>query len=211
MSIREKILDAAVKVYGEYGFRGATTRRIADAAGVNEVSIFRTFGCKAALIDQAVRAHAGPGAPPSLPAIPVDPLSELTQWANAHYTHLGRMRAIIRQGMSDLEEHPEMAAVCKGPEYAGRELHAYAKALAKRDLIDPDSDVVIASTVFIFALFADAMGRGVLRADFPQPASTAAEQYTRVYLRSLGFRGKIPPAGTKRANGNGRAIRHSNS
>jgi AcrR family transcriptional regulator len=211
MSIREKILDAAVKVYGEYGFRGATTRRIADAAGVNEVSIFRTFGCKAALIDQAVRAHAGPGSDIRLPVAPVDPLTELTEWANAHYIHLGRMRAIIRQGMSDLEEHPEMAAVCKGPEVAGRELHTYATALAEGNLIDRDADIVVASTMYVFALFADAMGRGVLRANFPQPASAAAEQYTRVYLKSLGFRGKIPAPSTKRANGNGRAARHSNS
>ena len=210
MSIREKILDAAVKVYGEYGFRGATTRRIADAAGVNEVSIFRTFGCKAALIDQAVRAHAGPGAGVSLPPIPIDPLAELTEWGAAHYTHLCRMCAIIRQGMSDLEEHPEMAAVCKGPEYAGRELHAYAQALAERGMIDADADVVIASTMYVFALFSDAMGRGVLRANFPQPASTAAEQYTRVYLKSLGFRGKVP-ATAKRAHGNGRPAKHPNS
>lgn len=210
MTIREKILDAAVKVYGEYGFRGATTRRIADAAGVNEVSIFRTFGCKAALIDQAVRAHAGPGAPASLPSTPTDPLTELTEWAGAHFAHLGRMRAIIRQGMSDLEEHPEMAAVCKGPECAGRELHAYAKALAGRDMIDADADIVTASTMYIFALFSDAMGRGVLRASFPQPVSTAAEQYTRVYLKSLGYRGTLPAAG-KRANGNGRVAKHSHS
>ena len=32
---RARILDAAARVYAEFGYRGATTRRIAVAAGVN--------------------------------------------------------------------------------------------------------------------------------------------------------------------------------
>jgi AcrR family transcriptional regulator len=55
---RQQILEAAVRVYSEAGFRGATTRRIADEACVNEVTLFRIFGSKAALIAEAVRAHA---------------------------------------------------------------------------------------------------------------------------------------------------------
>ena len=55
---RARILDAAARVYAEYGYRGATTRRIAVAAGVNEVTLFRTFGSKAALIYEAVRSCA---------------------------------------------------------------------------------------------------------------------------------------------------------
>jgi len=51
MESRERILAAAARVYAEHGFRGATTRRIAEEAGVNEITIFRQFGSKAALID----------------------------------------------------------------------------------------------------------------------------------------------------------------
>ena len=57
MSIdKGKLLDVAARVYGEYGFRGATTRRIADEAGVNEITIFRQFGSKESLINDAFRA-----------------------------------------------------------------------------------------------------------------------------------------------------------
>jgi AcrR family transcriptional regulator len=48
MEIRDRILDAAKRVYAKHGFRGATTRLIAIEADVNEVTIFRTFGSKAA-------------------------------------------------------------------------------------------------------------------------------------------------------------------
>ena len=65
MSIdRGKLLDVAARVYGEYGFRGATTRRIADEAGVNEITIFRQFGSKESLINEAIRTHSDPATAP---------------------------------------------------------------------------------------------------------------------------------------------------
>lgn len=53
---RERILTAAREVIGHKGKRGATTREIADVAGVNEATIFRHFGTKEALI-VAVAQH----------------------------------------------------------------------------------------------------------------------------------------------------------
>ena len=40
MEARDQLLQAALKVYAESGTRGATTRRIAQEAGVNEVTLF---------------------------------------------------------------------------------------------------------------------------------------------------------------------------
>ena len=50
------MFDAALKVLAERGYAGATTRRIADAAGVNEVTLFRRFGDKRQLILAAIHA-----------------------------------------------------------------------------------------------------------------------------------------------------------
>lgn len=47
---REKIILAAREVIAKKGKRGATTREIADLAGVNEATLFRHFGNKEALI-----------------------------------------------------------------------------------------------------------------------------------------------------------------
>jgi AcrR family transcriptional regulator len=47
---RMRILAAARDVIGRKGKRSATTREIADLAGVNEATLFRHFGSKAALI-----------------------------------------------------------------------------------------------------------------------------------------------------------------
>jgi len=53
---RERILVAAREVIAKKGRRGATTREIADVAGVNEATLFRHFGTKEALI-VAVAQH----------------------------------------------------------------------------------------------------------------------------------------------------------
>jgi len=55
--IRSRILAAASRVYSQYGFRGATTRLIAAEAGVNEVTLFRTFGSKAQLLQAMLSSH----------------------------------------------------------------------------------------------------------------------------------------------------------
>jgi AcrR family transcriptional regulator len=51
---RQLLLDAARDLFAERGFKGTSTRDIADRAGVSEVMIFRHFGSKANLFQEAV-------------------------------------------------------------------------------------------------------------------------------------------------------------
>ena len=83
MDTRERILQAAARVYAQHGFRGATTRLIAIEAGVNEVSLFRTFGSKAALFEAMMQLHASSLPVPELPDIPGDAHTEITAWCAA--------------------------------------------------------------------------------------------------------------------------------
>ena len=46
---RQQIIDTARTVFATRGFRGATTRAIAEAAGVTEAVIFQHFADKSAL------------------------------------------------------------------------------------------------------------------------------------------------------------------
>ncbi|HEY1975052.1 MAG TPA: helix-turn-helix domain-containing protein [Candidatus Baltobacteraceae bacterium] len=58
---RERILAAAREVIARKGKRGATTREIADVAGVNEATLFRHFGTKEALIIAVAQHFCGFG------------------------------------------------------------------------------------------------------------------------------------------------------
>ena len=102
MDTRERILQAAARVYAQHGFRGATTRLIAIEAGVNEVSLFRTFGSKAALFEAMLQTHAASLPVPELPERPVNPQAELTPWCAALLAHMRQWRSIIRKSFGDL-------------------------------------------------------------------------------------------------------------
>ena len=60
---RKQILKIAQKLFSRWGFRGTTTRQIADRAGVNEAILFRYFKSKEDLywsvIDDMCRASPG--------------------------------------------------------------------------------------------------------------------------------------------------------
>jgi AcrR family transcriptional regulator len=52
--VRRLLLDAAQELFAANGFRGTSTREIANKAGVAEVLLFRNFGSKADLYSAAV-------------------------------------------------------------------------------------------------------------------------------------------------------------
>src|SRR3954469_24880895 len=109
MDIRDRILDAAKKVYAQHGFRGATTRLIAIEAGVNEVTLFRTFGSKAALFESLMQAQVAASPIPELPDNPGDPEVEMTAWCSRVLQHMRDNSALIRTSFGEIEERPEAA------------------------------------------------------------------------------------------------------
>ena len=50
------VFQAAIRLVVEKGYAGATTKSIADAARISEVTLFRKYGSKAELIKKAVTA-----------------------------------------------------------------------------------------------------------------------------------------------------------
>jgi len=202
MENRCRILAAAARVYAEFGFRDATTRRIATEAGVNEVTLFRTFGSKEALIEEALRCHATDGgrAAQTLPEHPVDPERELVAWATAQLADLREHRSLIRKSMSELEERPDLApTVTAGWASCDAVLHDYLDRLRTHGFVDGDqggSDLMAGGAMLMAALFSDAMGRDILPAIFPQPEEEAPAVYVRLFLRAVACRAGAPRART---------------
>lgn len=207
---RNRILHAAARIYAQHGWRGATTRRIAEEAGVNEVTIFRQFGSKDALLDTAMRECARLEQETTLPHDPVHPERELFHWVLAHHTALANMRDIVRQMMSEAPQRPETAmCAAEGPSGAFAQLRQYAVQLRRQGWIsDPDAtrpaDVRGAVTMLMGALFADAMNRELMPAMFPQSAEEALRAYVRIFLRGIG-------ASSEPSAAAGRTARRTNS
>ena len=194
---RNRLIEAAARVYACAGFRGATTRRIAEEAGVNEVTIFRLFGSKAALIDAAVRERAAEVTPvAALPEEPVDPERELTAWCEEQLDRLRDHRSLIRQTMGEMAERPEAApCAAQGTQEAAVELKGYMRRMCERGFVDfaarqsagRDVEAHAAGAMLMAALFGDAMGRDLMPEMYPQPPERAAALYVRLFLRAIRF------------------------
>jgi AcrR family transcriptional regulator len=188
---RHRILQAAARVYTQHGWRGATTRRIADEAGVNEVTLFRHFGSKDALLEQMMRHLVVPKEQMRLPDDPREPAAELYAWARAHHAETCGMRPLIRQMMSDLEERPELApCAVEAPHGAMSQLRRYVDQLHVTRFIDPGhaatpTEIEAAVTMFMGAVFADGMNRDVMPKMFTQPVEETLRAYVRLFLRGL--------------------------
>ena len=189
MDIRDRILDAAKKIYALHGFRGATTRLIAIEAGVNEVTLFRTFGSKAALFEAVMSAHVANAPIPELPDNPEDPEREMTDWVDAVLSHMRENRALIRKSFGEIEDRPEAAiSMCEGPNCAGMILTDYLMRLQSMGIAAADGDIPTAVAMLMSSMFGDAISRDVMPGAFPQPQEEAAARYVRIFLRALGVK-----------------------
>lgn len=188
---RHRILQAAARVYTQHGWRGATTKRIAEEAGVNEVTLFRQFGSKEALLEQMIRDLAAAKAEWRLPESPAAPERELLAWALAHHKETCGKRPLIRQMMSDFEERPDLVpCAVEGPHSAMTQLRHYVRQLRALGFIDdhlgvPPAEVEAAVSMFMGAVFADGMNRDVMPVMFPQPVEDTLRAYVRIFLRGL--------------------------
>ncbi len=189
---RHRIVHAAARVYALHGWRGATTRRIADEAGVNEVTIFRQFGSKDALLDIAMRESARIEQAAALPRVPVDPQAELAQWVNAHHKGLSERRDMVRKLISEAAERPEAAAcACDGLSSAAAQLREYVVQLRRHGWMSAErelspTDVSAAVTMLMGATFTDAMNRDMMPEMFSQPTDKTLRAYVRIFLRGVG-------------------------
>src|SRR3954464_13030118 len=185
MVSRERILEAAGRVYAKHGFRGATTRLIAAEAGVNEVTLFRTFGSKGALLEAVLEQNDFCSEVSQLPDPPIDPEEKLTGGGGEHMERIKDLRPMLIQAISELDERPEVAEfACRGRDEVHDILTRYCAGLQRTGLADATADVFAAVTMLISSVMGDAMGRPMVPESFP-PADEAPRRYVRCFLRSI--------------------------
>jgi AcrR family transcriptional regulator len=184
---REKLLDAARRVFEQFGPAGATTRRIAEEAGVNEVTLFRHFGSKDALLDEATRVHAtGEHAMP-LPLKPVKPEQELTMWCAQEIERLRESRDFIMQCLAVGTAHPTFMETGALPlTQAAEQLVRYVEQLHEDGRITHVSDRHTATTMLLATMYSDALGRASLPGVHTTDPAHAPAIYVRLFLRALG-------------------------
>lgn len=179
-----------MRVFLEVGVRGATTRRIADEAGVNEVTLFRRFRSKEELLLAAVHRERARRPLPPLPMRPIDPVTELTSWTREHLGRLMQARVLIRSTMCGIDEHPDLSASTGSiPARIAQELSEYLERLRASGLAEGDWDARMAASLLMGALFAEAVGRDVIPSRHSYDLDETAARYVKLLARAIGIPG----------------------
>lgn len=198
---RQRLLDAAFRVCTERGLHGATTREIADAARVNEVTLFRHFGSKekliAALFQRSVAAQTD-----SFNEVELD--SDNLQRAILHYAQrldqiLFENEGLIRTMLGESRRYPEQArqVISDSIKPLKQRLTAYLTAAQKAGTIR--KDLAIAPTLDCFS---GMLLSGMLkRTGLPECLDYSQEIYvtTAVDLFIRGIAAPVKPTKKRRA------------
>lgn len=184
---RERILQATLRVYADSGFRGTTTRRVAQEAAVNEITLFRQFGTKEALVKAALK-ESGRGIRIA-PSDPQEPEAELYDWALNTYRHWYEHRRLINQVMGDLVEHPEIAPdICEEPRCEHASLAGYLTRLRDKGMTTRPFHADAAAGLLLGSVFTHAMWRDHFDRPGLPPVEEVIRQYVSLLLAAVGAR-----------------------
>ncbi len=183
---RARIMQAASQLFLEKGFTGATTRAIADLAGVNEVTIFRHFGTKENLAKTIMDQFGGTAIAEDLQSqFSGNYRQDLTLVGNALMKIMTDRIDAIRMAICESGNFPEFRqVVAENPRQLRHMLARYLKSQMENDLIHPDHPEVLAQA-FLGMFFSFVVLQGFLL-DTLQPTvskTEIVEQFVTMFVR----------------------------
>lgn len=185
---RQQILDTAIELFAKRGFRGTTTKQLAQAADVSEATIFLHFPSKdslyAAILEEKLKTER------PLTALLDDagdvPLADmLLSIADTLVKRHHRDRALLRLMLfSALERHTLAGKLFRqhleGP--ARALTNAIARA-AERGEVRADLEPEVAARAFASMLIHQILSREVFGQDHVRPSDL--RDYVDIYLRGV--------------------------
>lgn len=140
MRTRDKILESGLMLFSKKGYLGATTKEIAKAAGIAEVTLFRYFPTKEKLFEEIINTHS------FLPALK----GLLPEIAGLSYEE--GLRVIAKRFLDSLTERKDLIRIMHS------EIHRYTEKIHRiyHSIIDG-----ILKTLASY--FADMQKKGILR------------------------------------------------
>lgn len=126
---RQRILEAAARVFAEKGYARATTRALAAAANVNEVTLFRHFGSKEGLFSAIVESYAAPALNTAMTAqLTGDYRQDLHTMGSSVLQALLERREPLRLMLCEAGHFPEVRQVlAQNPRVLRQALAAYLR------------------------------------------------------------------------------------
>ena len=111
----EKVYRAAMEAVIERGYAGATTKQIAEAAGISEVTLFRKYESKAELVKQAIIATAVRMDFTTASHYTGDVCADLQRVVQAYQDLSAQHGQFTTTLMGEIARHPELSDLLDAP------------------------------------------------------------------------------------------------
>jgi AcrR family transcriptional regulator len=204
---RERILDAAVELFGRRGFRATSVGEIEEAAGLvpRRRSHYKHFESKEALLEAAVeRRGRAVDEIEQLIDTPVgDPRDEVWTLGRIAFREIGRDQAVLRIVMREGENFPDLRdrfherIVRRGHEQAEARLRLLAERAGAEDVDVHALAAILLASVINYRVLDTLFGR--------PPGDLPEDRYIEAWadsaLRLLETHGLLGEAATKEARG----------
>jgi AcrR family transcriptional regulator len=188
----QRLLDAAARVFARDGLSGATTRAIAEEAGVNEVTLFRHFQTKDRLITAVVGENFGAAAVAAqapLPAMSTDLRADLTALARHYAKVLTDNLPLVRTMIGEI--HHQLH--CTNEKLVFKAIFLFLKD-AVRTRVDtaqragqvrPDMRPDLLADLFFGMVFTDVLRRSSPQAKIDYTAGTYLDSAVSLFLNGV--------------------------
>ena len=187
-STRDGILDAALELFVELGYKGTTTRAIAARARVNEVTVFRQFGTKQGLFRAVVLRETDirdrlEGFELRLSG---DMAADLARIGNIMSEEMGSRTMFLKLIFSEVGRDPTLwAYVSQAPFGVIGKLEDYFEQ-AKAEGLLGDIDPHLAATAFFSFFFRSLISRSFLGRDvFIDMDRSTVEGFARIFVDGI--------------------------
>ncbi|MFC8684980.1 TetR/AcrR family transcriptional regulator [Brevibacillus porteri] len=188
---RERILSAARQLMAQKGYKGATTRKISELAGVNEVTVFRHFKNKVGILTELlkeimdVREQLEQG----LQGEFSDLKQMLVSYARTYYSLLVERKEIFMICMIEADNHPEVVQMFSSlPMTAVEVLSNKLLAFQEQGHL-PKVDPFTAALMFVSTFFYAFMAKYRVNLDLEMVEEELFENASEILLQGIkGFK-----------------------
>jgi AcrR family transcriptional regulator len=209
----ERLLEAAARIFARDGLSGATTREIARAAGVNEVTLFRHFHTKENLVSAVAKRMCGSVSGEQFRPSPLSDKSVewmeslqgvaaiLAGFAKIYYGLLSEHLPLIRTFIGEIHRHHSQEKwVIKSIFHPHRQqFMEQLQAAQNEGRIRKDVNLILAADQLSAMIFTS-----VLRQSSYLPADYTLEEYLAACVKMVTENIETPPAPSSRSRQNGR-------
>nr|WP_269136044.1 TetR/AcrR family transcriptional regulator [Sporosarcina cyprini] len=185
-STTERILDAAIELVSEKGYAAATTKSIAELAGVNEVTIFRHFGNKRGILKAIIEKFSyGPILQKTIQLeVSYELQDDLLLFSEEYLRYMLSIKDFVLIGFREAGSFPEIdEEIANVPRVIKEELMKYFTEMQRRGkVVDIDVEPIAMSFIAInFGHFISAarLGTNVTAIDLTELLQTSVTIFSR--------------------------------